>query len=108
MAFFGKRYGGGVWAALALMLLSALCSAATDLSFNAVGYAWQGANNVLTAAYSLALRAAPGTARDALLVVCGDHFAYVVSRPIHTAELSPYGRSLAEVLGRPRMAPDGL
>ncbi|KOO30727.1 hypothetical protein Ctob_007002, partial [Chrysochromulina tobinii] len=47
---------------------------------------------------SLALRAAPGTARDALLVVCGDHFAYVVSRPIHTAELSPYGRSLAEVV----------
>ncbi len=47
---------------------------------------------------SLALRAAPGTARDALLVLSGDHFAYVVARPVEAAELSSYGRSLAEVV----------
>jgi GDP-mannose transporter len=46
--FFGKRYGSGVWATLALMLLSALAAAATDLEFHAVGYAWQMVNNVFT------------------------------------------------------------
>jgi GDP-mannose transporter len=54
--FFDKRYSMGVWATLFLMLASALCSAATDLAFDAAGYAWQMVNNVFTAAYSLALR----------------------------------------------------
>ncbi len=46
--FFGKRYGGGVWATLGLMLVSALCSAATDLAYHPVGYAWQMVNNGFT------------------------------------------------------------
>lgn len=54
--FFNKRYSMGVWATLFLMLASALCSAATDLAFDAHGYAWQMVNNVFTAAYSLMLR----------------------------------------------------
>lgn len=54
--FFNKRYSMGVWATLFLMLASALCSAATDLAFDAAGYAWQMVNNVFTAAYSLMLR----------------------------------------------------
>ncbi|KAI8474303.1 MAG: hypothetical protein J3K34DRAFT_137853 [Monoraphidium minutum] len=53
---FGKSYGAGVWATLVLMLLSALCSAATDLAYHPVGYAWQMVNNIFTAAYSLWLR----------------------------------------------------
>eukprot|EP00877_Chromochloris_zofingiensis_P003090 jgi/Chrzof1/12782/Cz07g07120.t1 len=39
------------------MLVSALCSAATDLAFSPQGYAWQMLNNLFTAAYSLRLRA---------------------------------------------------
>lgn len=54
--FFNKRYSAGVWATLLLMLASALCSAATDLAFDAAGYTWQMVNNVFTAAYSLMLR----------------------------------------------------
>jgi GDP-mannose transporter len=54
--FFGKRYGLGVWATLLLMAASALAAGATDLAFDANGYAWQMANNAFTAAYSLALR----------------------------------------------------
>ena len=53
---FGRVYGRGVWATLALMALSALCGAATDLGFSAAGYAWQIANCAFTSAYSLALR----------------------------------------------------
>jgi GDP-mannose transporter len=55
--FFGKRYNWGVWATLFMMLASAVCSAATDLSFSAAGYSWQMVNNIFTAAYSLRLRA---------------------------------------------------
>lgn len=54
--FFNKRYSLGVWATLLLMLASALCSAATDLAFNAAGYTWQLVNNLFTAGYSLMLR----------------------------------------------------
>jgi GDP-mannose transporter len=57
-AMFGKTYGGGVWATLALMTVSALCAAASDLEFSLKGYGWQLANNAATAAYSLALRLA--------------------------------------------------
>lgn len=54
--FFNKRYSAGVWASLFLMLASAICSAATDLAFDAAGYTWQMVNNFFTAAYSLWLR----------------------------------------------------
>jgi GDP-mannose transporter len=56
--FFQRQYGAGVWACMGLMLVSALCGAATDLTFNAAGYAWQIVNCVFTAAYSLYLRGA--------------------------------------------------
>jgi len=56
--FFGRKYGLSVWASLALITVSALCSAATDLSFTYNGYAWQLTNCLATAAYSLTLRAA--------------------------------------------------
>ncbi|KFM24148.1 GDP-mannose transporter GONST1 [Auxenochlorella protothecoides] len=52
----GRTYGAPVLGCMALMAVSALCSALTDLSFNARGYAWQMANCAATAAYSLALR----------------------------------------------------
>ena len=32
--YFGKVYGSGVWLTLALMTLSAICGAATDLAFS--------------------------------------------------------------------------
>lgn len=52
----GTRYGAGVHACMALMTLSALCGAATDLTFDARGYAWQLLNCAAAAAYSLVLR----------------------------------------------------
>ena len=63
---FGRVYGRGVWATLALMALSALCGAATDLGFSAAGYAWQIANCAFTSAYSLALRLMMERGGDAL------------------------------------------
>lgn len=54
--FFNKHYSTGVWLTLFLMLASAICSAATDLAFDAAGYTWQMVNNLFTAAYSLLLR----------------------------------------------------
>lgn len=56
--FYGRTYGAGIWACMALMALSALCGAATDLSFNAWGYFWQMVNCAFTAAYSLYMRGA--------------------------------------------------
>ena len=53
---YGKTYNVGVWVSLGLMLLSALCGAATDLAFSLSGYLWQLVNCVFTAAYSLHLR----------------------------------------------------
>lgn len=50
------RYSTGVWITLLLMIISAFCSAATDLSFSWTGYAWQFSNNLFTAGYSLLLR----------------------------------------------------
>lgn len=58
MTFYGKRYGLYVWITLALMTVSALCGAFTDLEFNAVGYTWQLINCAFTAGYSLYLRGA--------------------------------------------------
>jgi GDP-mannose transporter len=56
--FYGRTYNAGVWACMAMMLLSALCGAATDLTFSARGYFWQLMNCACTAAYSLYLRGA--------------------------------------------------
>ena len=43
---------------LALIAISAVCGAVTDLSFNLGGYMWQILNCALTAGYSLSLRGA--------------------------------------------------
>lgn len=53
---FKKNQSNKVWAALILMVISAISGGITDLSFHAVGYAWQIVNCFLTAAYSLTLR----------------------------------------------------
>jgi len=63
---FGRVYGRRVWMTLALMALSALCGAATDLEFSAAGYSWQIANCAFTSAYSLALRLMMEKGGDAL------------------------------------------
>jgi len=38
---YGRTYRLNVWGCVALMMLSALCGAITDLSFSATGYFWQ-------------------------------------------------------------------
>lgn len=38
---YGRTYRLNVWGCVALMMLSALCGAITDLSFSAAGYFWQ-------------------------------------------------------------------
>ncbi|WCJ29246.1 GDP-mannose transporter GONST2 [Euphorbia peplus] len=53
---FRKRQNQKVWAAMFLMIISAIISGITDLSFDASGYTWQIMNCVLTASYSLTLR----------------------------------------------------
>ena len=63
---FGRIYGRRVWMTLALMALSALCGAATDLEFSSAGYAWQIANCAFTSVYSLALRLMMERGGDAL------------------------------------------
>ena len=47
-----------MWLTLALIAISAICGAVTDLSFNLTGYMWQILNCALTAGYSLSLRGA--------------------------------------------------
>ena len=64
--FFGKRYGAGVWATLALMLLSALSSAATDLAYHPAGYAWQMVNNAFTVRRPVCAAAAAAAAAAAV------------------------------------------
>lgn len=39
--FFGKRYGLGIWACIALMILSACAGGVTDANFTWMGYSWQ-------------------------------------------------------------------
>ncbi|KAI4385203.1 hypothetical protein MLD38_003256 [Melastoma candidum] len=56
MYLFSKHHDSRVWVALFLMVISAISGGITDLSFNAIGYAWQLANCFLTASYSLTLR----------------------------------------------------
>ncbi|KAI4385964.1 hypothetical protein MLD38_003947 [Melastoma candidum] len=54
-----------VWAAVFLMIISAVSGGFTDLSFNGAGYAWQLFNCVLTANYSLTLRRIMDKAKQA-------------------------------------------
>ncbi|XP_020099137.1 GDP-mannose transporter GONST1 isoform X1 [Ananas comosus] len=61
---FKKHHDGKVWAALILMIISAISGGITDLSFNGVGYAWQIVNCFLTASYSLTLRRVMDTAKQ--------------------------------------------
>ncbi|XP_020262091.1 GDP-mannose transporter GONST1 isoform X2 [Asparagus officinalis] len=60
---FKKQHDNRVWAALFLMIISAVSGGMTDLQFHAVGYAWQIVNCFLTAAYSLTLRRVMDTAK---------------------------------------------
>nr|KYP60153.1 GDP-mannose transporter [Cajanus cajan] len=53
---FRKRQNSKVWTAMFVMIISAVSGGITDLSFDAVGYAWQIINCILTASYSLTLR----------------------------------------------------
>ncbi|CAA6655129.1 unnamed protein product [Spirodela intermedia] len=62
---FKKKQNGRVWAALFLMIVSAVSGGITDLSFHGVGYTWQTMNCLLTASYSLALRRVMDTAKKA-------------------------------------------
>ncbi|XP_027368639.1 GDP-mannose transporter GONST1 isoform X1 [Abrus precatorius] len=64
MYLFSKHHDGRVWAALFLMIISAITGGLTDLSFNAIGYAWQTLNCFLTASYSLTLRRVMDTAKQ--------------------------------------------
>ncbi|KAE9449819.1 hypothetical protein C3L33_18282, partial [Rhododendron williamsianum] len=52
MYLFSKHHDNRVWAALFLMIISAVSGGITDISFHAVGYAWQITNCFLTASYS--------------------------------------------------------
>lgn len=64
MYLFSKSHDNRVWAALFLMIISAVSGGLTDLSFHAVGYTWQIINCFLTAAYSLTLRRVMDTAKQ--------------------------------------------
>lgn len=64
MYLFQKHHDNRVWAALFLMIISAISGGITDLSFNAVGYTWQLINCFLTASYSLTLRSKMDTAKQ--------------------------------------------
>lgn len=64
MYLFNKRHDSRVWAALFLMIISAISGGVTDLSFHATGYAWQFVNCFLTASYSLTLRRVMDTAKQ--------------------------------------------
>ncbi|KAF5457952.1 hypothetical protein F2P56_022023, partial [Juglans regia] len=64
MYLFSTHHDSRVWAALFLMIISAISGGVTDLSFHAVGYAWQIANCFLTASYSLTLRRVMDTAKQ--------------------------------------------
>ncbi|KAH7566079.1 hypothetical protein ACOSP7_022330 [Xanthoceras sorbifolium] len=64
MYLFSKHHDSRVWAALFLMIISAISGGITDLSFHAVGYAWQIINCFLTASYSLTLRRVMDTAKQ--------------------------------------------
>lgn len=69
---YGRTYKLNVWGCVALMALSALCGAVTDLAFDARGYFWQMVNCLFTAGRQLrrALWRAAGWACLALFVSC--------------------------------------
>nr|XP_043622960.1 GDP-mannose transporter GONST2-like [Erigeron canadensis] len=60
---FRKRQNQKVWTAMFFMIVSAVTSGITDLSFDATGYTWQLVNCILTASYSLTLRRVMDTAK---------------------------------------------
>ncbi|XP_026393156.1 GDP-mannose transporter GONST1-like isoform X1 [Papaver somniferum] len=64
MYLFKKSHDSRVWAALFLMIISAISGGVTDISFHAVGYTWQILNCFLTASYSLTLRRVMDTAKQ--------------------------------------------
>ncbi|XP_043715317.1 GDP-mannose transporter GONST1-like [Telopea speciosissima] len=64
MYLFKKHHESRVWAALFLMIISAISGGITDLSFHSVGYMWQIINCFLTASYSLILRRVMDTAKQ--------------------------------------------
>ncbi|KAK6144106.1 hypothetical protein DH2020_020926 [Rehmannia glutinosa] len=64
MYLFSKHHDNRVWAALFLMIISAISGGFTDLSFHAIGYTWQFINCFLTASYSLTLRRLMDTAKQ--------------------------------------------
>lgn len=64
MYLFNKHHDNRVWAALFLMIISAISGGITDLSFNGIGYTWQIINCFLTASYSLTLRRVMDTAKQ--------------------------------------------
>ncbi|KMT09152.1 hypothetical protein BVRB_6g132580 isoform B [Beta vulgaris subsp. vulgaris] len=64
MYLFQKHHDNRVWAALFLMIISAISGGITDLTFHAVGYTWQFFNCFLTASYSLTLRRVMDTAKQ--------------------------------------------
>ncbi|KAL6275688.1 hypothetical protein ACE6H2_019289 [Prunus campanulata] len=53
---FRKHQSQKVWTAMFFMIISAISSGITDISFDTLGYAWQISNCILTASYSLTLR----------------------------------------------------
>ncbi|XP_042480119.1 GDP-mannose transporter GONST2-like isoform X2 [Macadamia integrifolia] len=61
---FQKRQNQKVWTAMFLMIISAVSGGITDISFDAVGYAWQIMNCIFTASYSLTLRHVMDTAKQ--------------------------------------------
>ncbi|XP_026389338.1 GDP-mannose transporter GONST1-like [Papaver somniferum] len=64
MYLFKKSHDSRVWAALFLMIISAVSGGVTDISFHAVGYTWQILNCFLTASYSLTLRRVMDTVKQ--------------------------------------------
>ncbi|KAK9292999.1 hypothetical protein L1049_020983 [Liquidambar formosana] len=64
MYLFKKHHDSRVWAALFLMIISAISGGITDISFHAIGYTWQIINCFLTASYSLTLRRVMDTAKQ--------------------------------------------
>ncbi len=57
---YGRTYKLNVWGCVALMALSALCGAVTDLAFDARGYFWQMVNCLFTAGALLCVLGWPG------------------------------------------------
>ncbi|XP_019163457.1 PREDICTED: GDP-mannose transporter GONST1 [Ipomoea nil] len=78
MYLFKKHHDSRVWAALFLMVISAISGGITDLSFNVIGYTWQIINCFLTASYSLTLRRIMDTAKQVTKSGNLDEFSMVL------------------------------